>query len=168
MIFAYSILLIMCFMCYVMQTVTLLCDLGTVLEAQGRFDEAYTCVKQALDVAQKTEHPNQHVILGNMAMILLHQGIYYSILLHISRLMQILQGIPNSDFYGISKGIYGISAHYPEVGLASVRHLGAVLSHKMCEQCRITDLTYISPFPNMHRSIDFSRGPVIAEASVSL
>ncbi|XP_073524111.1 tetratricopeptide repeat protein 19, mitochondrial isoform X2 [Phyllobates terribilis] len=55
------------------QTVTLLSDLATVLEAQGRFDEAYTYVKQALDVAQQTEHPNQHVILGNMAMILLHQ-----------------------------------------------------------------------------------------------
>ncbi|XP_073421462.1 tetratricopeptide repeat protein 19, mitochondrial isoform X2 [Dendrobates tinctorius] len=55
------------------QTVTLLSDLATVLEAQGRFEEAYTYVKQALDAAQQTEHPNQHVILGNMAMILLHQ-----------------------------------------------------------------------------------------------
>ncbi|XP_056415129.1 tetratricopeptide repeat protein 19, mitochondrial isoform X2 [Hyla sarda] len=55
------------------QTVTLLSDLATVLEAQGRFDEALTYIKQALDSAQKTEHPNQHVILGNMAMILLHQ-----------------------------------------------------------------------------------------------
>ncbi|KAG9486033.1 hypothetical protein GDO78_008889 [Eleutherodactylus coqui] len=55
------------------QTVTLLSDLAAVLEAQGRFDEAYTYIKQAYDLAQKTEHPNQHVILGNMAMILLHQ-----------------------------------------------------------------------------------------------
>ncbi|XP_066455622.1 tetratricopeptide repeat protein 19, mitochondrial isoform X3 [Eleutherodactylus coqui] len=55
------------------QTVTLLSDLAAVLEAQGRFDEAYTYIKQAFDLAQKTEHPNQHVILGNMAMILLHQ-----------------------------------------------------------------------------------------------
>ncbi|XP_069802060.1 tetratricopeptide repeat protein 19, mitochondrial isoform X2 [Dendropsophus ebraccatus] len=55
------------------QTVTLLSDLAAVLEAQGRFDEAYTYIKQALDTAQKTEHPNQHVILGNMATLLLHQ-----------------------------------------------------------------------------------------------
>ncbi|KAM4048364.1 tetratricopeptide repeat protein 19, mitochondrial isoform 3-T3 [Anomaloglossus baeobatrachus] len=55
------------------QSVSLLSDLATVLEAQGRFDEAYTYVKQAHDAAQMTEHPNQHVILGNMAMILLHQ-----------------------------------------------------------------------------------------------
>ncbi|CAN2387848.1 respiratory chain complex III assembly, partial [Pristimantis euphronides] len=55
------------------QTVTLLNDLSTVLEAQGRFDDAYTYIKQAHELAQKTEHPNQHVILGNMAMILLHQ-----------------------------------------------------------------------------------------------
>ncbi|XP_071994488.1 tetratricopeptide repeat protein 19, mitochondrial isoform X2 [Engystomops pustulosus] len=55
------------------QTVNLLSDLATVLEAQGRFDEAYTYVKQALDLAQKTDHPNYHVILGNMATILLHQ-----------------------------------------------------------------------------------------------
>ncbi|XP_075710488.1 tetratricopeptide repeat protein 19, mitochondrial isoform X2 [Rhinoderma darwinii] len=55
------------------QTVTLLSDLATVLEAQGRYDEAFTFIKQAHDLAQKTEHANQHVILGNMAMILLHQ-----------------------------------------------------------------------------------------------
>ncbi|XP_044139696.1 tetratricopeptide repeat protein 19, mitochondrial [Bufo gargarizans] len=55
------------------QTVNLLSDLATVLEAQGRFDEAYTYIKQAHEIAEKTEHPNQHVILGNMAMILLHQ-----------------------------------------------------------------------------------------------
>ncbi|XP_075053025.1 tetratricopeptide repeat protein 19, mitochondrial isoform X2 [Mixophyes fleayi] len=60
------------------QTVTLLSDLASVMEAQGRYDEAYILVNQALGLAEKTEHPNHHVILCNLAMILMHQGMDHS------------------------------------------------------------------------------------------
>ncbi|KAM5180238.1 tetratricopeptide repeat protein 19, mitochondrial [Mantella aurantiaca] len=56
------------------QTITLLNDLATVMEAQGRYDEAYTYVSQALHLAEKAEHPDHHVLLSNMATILMHQG----------------------------------------------------------------------------------------------
>ncbi|XP_063811935.1 tetratricopeptide repeat protein 19, mitochondrial isoform X3 [Pseudophryne corroboree] len=56
------------------QTVTLLSDLASVMEAQGHYDEAYAFVNQALGLAEKIEHPNHHVILSNLAMILMHQG----------------------------------------------------------------------------------------------
>ncbi|XP_075450286.1 tetratricopeptide repeat protein 19, mitochondrial isoform X1 [Ascaphus truei] len=56
------------------QTVTLMNDLATVLEAQGHHDEAYAFVKQASELARKTEHPDQHVVLSNMALILMYQG----------------------------------------------------------------------------------------------
>ncbi|CAI9606875.1 unnamed protein product [Staurois parvus] len=61
-------------MFYVMQTITLLSDLATVMEAQGRYDEAYAFVSQALDLAEKADHPDHHIMLSNMATILLHQG----------------------------------------------------------------------------------------------
>ncbi|KAM4701863.1 tetratricopeptide repeat protein 19, mitochondrial [Discoglossus pictus] len=55
-------------------TVTLMNDLATVLDAQGRYDEAYTMVNQALELAHQTEHPDQHVVLSNKAVILMYQG----------------------------------------------------------------------------------------------
>ncbi|XP_068122119.1 tetratricopeptide repeat protein 19, mitochondrial [Hyperolius riggenbachi] len=57
------------------QTITLLNDLATVLEAQGRYDEAYATVTQALHLAEKSQHPDHHIVLGNMASILMHRGI---------------------------------------------------------------------------------------------
>ncbi|XP_040194537.1 tetratricopeptide repeat protein 19, mitochondrial [Rana temporaria] len=56
------------------QTITLLNDLATVMEAQGRYDEAYAFVSQALPLAEKADHPDHHILLTNMATILMHQG----------------------------------------------------------------------------------------------
>ncbi|XP_077336428.1 tetratricopeptide repeat protein 19, mitochondrial isoform X2 [Lithobates pipiens] len=56
------------------QTITLLNDLATVMEAQGRYDEAYGFVSQALPLAEKADHPDYHILLTNMATILMHQG----------------------------------------------------------------------------------------------
>ncbi|XP_018416526.1 PREDICTED: tetratricopeptide repeat protein 19, mitochondrial [Nanorana parkeri] len=56
------------------QTITLLNDLATVMEAQGRYDEAYTFASQALHLAEKADHPDHHIMLSNMAAILMHQG----------------------------------------------------------------------------------------------
>ncbi|KAM9320333.1 tetratricopeptide repeat protein 19, mitochondrial [Gastrophryne carolinensis] len=56
------------------QTITLLNDLATVLEAQGRYDEAYTYVSQALHLAEESEHPDHHIMLCNLATILMHQA----------------------------------------------------------------------------------------------
>ncbi|KAM8977043.1 tetratricopeptide repeat protein 19, mitochondrial [Pelodytes ibericus] len=53
------------------QSVTLMNDLATVLESQGRHDEAYEWVAKALELAKKSEHPDQHVVLSNLAMILM-------------------------------------------------------------------------------------------------
>ncbi|XP_069047211.1 tetratricopeptide repeat protein 19, mitochondrial isoform X2 [Lepisosteus oculatus] len=56
------------------QTVVLMNDLATVLDLQGRHQEAMEQMSQALELAKKAEHPDQHVLLCNMAGILLHQG----------------------------------------------------------------------------------------------
>ncbi|KAI3374817.1 hypothetical protein L3Q82_021044 [Scortum barcoo] len=56
------------------QTLVLMSDLGTILDLQGRHDEALVLVQQAVDVSRSTGHPDQHVLLGNMAGILLHKG----------------------------------------------------------------------------------------------
>ncbi|KAM4794840.1 tetratricopeptide repeat protein 19, mitochondrial isoform 1-T1 [Rhinophrynus dorsalis] len=55
------------------QTVTLMNDLATALDAQGRFDEAFIYVTQASDLARKIEHSDQHVVLSNLAVILMHK-----------------------------------------------------------------------------------------------
>ncbi|XP_054857983.1 tetratricopeptide repeat protein 19, mitochondrial [Eublepharis macularius] len=55
------------------QTVVLMNDLATALDAQGRYDAAYAHVKRAWDLAQQTEHPEAHVILNNLAGILMHK-----------------------------------------------------------------------------------------------
>uniref|UniRef100_A0A8C4W7X5 Tetratricopeptide repeat protein 19, mitochondrial n=1 Tax=Gopherus evgoodei TaxID=1825980 RepID=A0A8C4W7X5_9SAUR len=55
------------------QTVVLMNDLATVLDAQGLYDEAYTHVKRASELAKQTEHPEEHMVLNNLAGILMHR-----------------------------------------------------------------------------------------------
>ena len=52
----------------------LLSDLATILDLQGRHDEALPLVKQAVELSREAGHPDQHVLLGNMAGVLLHNG----------------------------------------------------------------------------------------------
>ncbi|XP_040911740.1 tetratricopeptide repeat protein 19, mitochondrial isoform X2 [Toxotes jaculatrix] len=56
------------------QTLVLMSDLATILDLQGRHDEALALVQQAVDRSRSAGHPDQHVLLGNMAGILLHKG----------------------------------------------------------------------------------------------
>ncbi|XP_033505456.1 tetratricopeptide repeat protein 19, mitochondrial isoform X3 [Epinephelus lanceolatus] len=56
------------------QTLVLMSDLATVLDLQGRHDDALALVQQAVDLSRSVGHPDQHVLLGNMAGILLHTG----------------------------------------------------------------------------------------------
>uniref|UniRef100_A0A672NX58 Tetratricopeptide repeat domain 19 n=1 Tax=Sinocyclocheilus grahami TaxID=75366 RepID=A0A672NX58_SINGR len=49
-------------------------DLATVLDLQGKHDEALAHVKKAFELGQAAGHPDQHVLLGNMAGILMHKG----------------------------------------------------------------------------------------------
>ncbi|XP_036375188.1 tetratricopeptide repeat protein 19, mitochondrial [Megalops cyprinoides] len=56
------------------QTLVLMNDLATVLDMQGRHEEALSHVKRAVELGKEAGHPDQHVLLGNMAGILLHQG----------------------------------------------------------------------------------------------
>uniref|UniRef100_A0A8C3I6N5 Tetratricopeptide repeat protein 19, mitochondrial n=1 Tax=Chrysemys picta bellii TaxID=8478 RepID=A0A8C3I6N5_CHRPI len=55
------------------QTVVLMNDLATVLDAQGLYEEAYTHVKRASELAKQTEHPEEHMVLNNLAGILMHK-----------------------------------------------------------------------------------------------
>ncbi|XP_042686263.1 tetratricopeptide repeat protein 19, mitochondrial [Centrocercus urophasianus] len=55
------------------QTVVLMNDLATVLDAQGHYDEAYSHVKRAAELAKETQHPEEHMVLNNMAAILMHK-----------------------------------------------------------------------------------------------
>ncbi|KAL6490276.1 hypothetical protein MHYP_G00006210 [Metynnis hypsauchen] len=56
------------------QTLVLMSDLATVLDLQGKHDEALAQVKKAVELGQAAGHPDQHVLLGNMAGILMHKG----------------------------------------------------------------------------------------------
>ncbi|XP_067309676.1 tetratricopeptide repeat protein 19, mitochondrial isoform X1 [Pseudorasbora parva] len=56
------------------QTLVLMSDLATVLDLQGKHDEALAYVKKAVELGQAAGHPDQHVLLGNMAGILMHKG----------------------------------------------------------------------------------------------
>ncbi|XP_060538226.1 tetratricopeptide repeat protein 19, mitochondrial, partial [Pantherophis guttatus] len=58
------------------QTVVVMNDLATALDAQGLYDEAYAQVSRAAELAQQTEHTDTHVILNNLAGILIHRGEY--------------------------------------------------------------------------------------------
>ncbi|XP_052659067.1 tetratricopeptide repeat protein 19, mitochondrial isoform X2 [Harpia harpyja] len=55
------------------QTVILINDLATVLDAQGHYDEAYSYVKRAAELAKETQHPEEHMVLNNLAAILMHK-----------------------------------------------------------------------------------------------
>uniref|UniRef100_A0A8C6NFD6 Uncharacterized protein n=1 Tax=Melopsittacus undulatus TaxID=13146 RepID=A0A8C6NFD6_MELUD len=55
------------------QTVVLMSDLATVLDAQGHHDEAYSYVKRAAELAKETQHPEEHMVLSNLAAILMHK-----------------------------------------------------------------------------------------------
>ncbi|KFZ65974.1 hypothetical protein N321_02372, partial [Antrostomus carolinensis] len=54
-------------------TVVLMNDLATVLDAQGHYDEAYSYVKRAAELAKETQHPEEHMVLNNLAAILMHK-----------------------------------------------------------------------------------------------
>lgn len=56
------------------QTVVLMNDLATALDAQGLYDDAYEHVKRASELAHQTEHPETHIVLNNLAGILMHKG----------------------------------------------------------------------------------------------
>lgn len=56
------------------QSLVLMSDLATILDLQGRHDEALPLVQRAVELSRAEGHPDQHVLLGNMAGILLHQG----------------------------------------------------------------------------------------------
>ncbi|XP_072220306.1 tetratricopeptide repeat protein 19, mitochondrial [Leuresthes tenuis] len=56
------------------QSLVLMSDLATILDLQGRHDDALELVQQAVDLSRSVGHPDQHVLLGNMAGILLHTG----------------------------------------------------------------------------------------------
>ncbi|XP_076023822.1 tetratricopeptide repeat protein 19, mitochondrial isoform X2 [Genypterus blacodes] len=56
------------------QTLVLMSDLATILDLQGRHDDALVLIQQAVDLSRGAGHPDQHVLLGNMAGILLHKG----------------------------------------------------------------------------------------------
>ncbi|XP_058019984.1 tetratricopeptide repeat protein 19, mitochondrial [Ahaetulla prasina] len=58
------------------QTVVVMNDLGTALDAQGLYNEAYAQVSRAAELAQQTQHTDTHVILNNLAGILIHKGDY--------------------------------------------------------------------------------------------
>lgn len=49
-------------------------DLATILDLQGGHDDALELVQRAVDLGRTAGHPDQHVLLGNMAGILLHTG----------------------------------------------------------------------------------------------
>ncbi|XP_012711289.2 tetratricopeptide repeat protein 19, mitochondrial [Fundulus heteroclitus] len=56
------------------QTLVLMSDLATILDLQGRHDEALALIQQAVDLSLSTEHPDHHILLGNLAGILMHTG----------------------------------------------------------------------------------------------
>ncbi|XP_067330187.1 tetratricopeptide repeat protein 19, mitochondrial isoform X3 [Channa argus] len=56
------------------QTLVLMSDLATILDLQGRHNDAFVLVQQAVDLSRSAGHPDQHILLGNLAGILLHKG----------------------------------------------------------------------------------------------
>ncbi|XP_057573059.1 tetratricopeptide repeat protein 19, mitochondrial isoform X4 [Hippopotamus amphibius kiboko] len=58
------------------QTIVLLSDLATALDAQGRSDEACVHAQRAADLARQVEHPELHVLLSNLAAVLMHRERY--------------------------------------------------------------------------------------------
>ncbi|KAB0360122.1 hypothetical protein FD754_004278 [Muntiacus muntjak] len=58
------------------QTIVLLNDLATTLDTQGRTDEACVHAQRASDLARQVGHPELHVLLGNLAAVLMHRELY--------------------------------------------------------------------------------------------
>lgn len=58
------------------QTLVLMSDLATVLDLQGRYDEALVLVQKAVDLGRTAGNEDLHVLLSNLAGILLHKGRY--------------------------------------------------------------------------------------------
>ncbi|XP_059126874.1 tetratricopeptide repeat protein 19, mitochondrial isoform X3 [Peromyscus eremicus] len=58
------------------QTIVLMSDLATTLDAQGRFDDAYIYMQRASDLAREINHPELHMVLSNLAAILTHRERY--------------------------------------------------------------------------------------------
>ncbi|XP_045425394.1 tetratricopeptide repeat protein 19, mitochondrial isoform X1 [Lemur catta] len=58
------------------QTIVLMSDLATTLDAQGHFDEAYIYMQRASDLARQINHPELHMVLSNLAAILMHRERY--------------------------------------------------------------------------------------------
>ncbi|XP_033987934.1 tetratricopeptide repeat protein 19, mitochondrial [Trematomus bernacchii] len=56
------------------QTLVLMSDLATILDLQGRHDDALQLVQHAVELSRSVTHPDLQVLLGNMAGILLHTG----------------------------------------------------------------------------------------------
>ncbi|XP_076829778.1 tetratricopeptide repeat protein 19, mitochondrial isoform X2 [Brachyhypopomus gauderio] len=56
------------------QTLVLMSDLATVLDLQGKHEEALVQVRRAVELGQATGSPDLAVLLGNMAGILMHKG----------------------------------------------------------------------------------------------
>ncbi|XP_063075329.1 tetratricopeptide repeat protein 19, mitochondrial isoform X2 [Engraulis encrasicolus] len=56
------------------QTLVLMSDLATILDLQGKHEEALGHVTKALQLGKEAGHPDQHVLLSNMAGIVMHQG----------------------------------------------------------------------------------------------
>uniref|UniRef100_A0A3B5KR53 Tetratricopeptide repeat domain 19 n=1 Tax=Xiphophorus couchianus TaxID=32473 RepID=A0A3B5KR53_9TELE len=56
------------------QTLVLMSDLATILDLQGRHDDALVLIQQAVDLSVSEENPDHHVLLENLAGILLHTG----------------------------------------------------------------------------------------------
>lgn len=56
------------------QTLVLMSDLATLLDLQGKHQEALGHIKKAMQLGKEAGHPDQHLLIGNMAGILMHQG----------------------------------------------------------------------------------------------
>ncbi|XP_037132078.1 tetratricopeptide repeat protein 19, mitochondrial isoform X1 [Syngnathus acus] len=56
------------------QTLVLMSDLATILDMQGRHDDALALISQAVDGGRVSGHQDLHVLLANMAALLLHAG----------------------------------------------------------------------------------------------
>lgn len=56
------------------QSLVLMSDLATILDLQGRHEEALPMVKKAVELSRTAGHPDMHVLLVNMAGVLLHLG----------------------------------------------------------------------------------------------
>ncbi|GAB1296212.1 Tetratricopeptide repeat protein 19, mitochondrial [Apodemus speciosus] len=58
------------------QTIVLMSDLATTLDAQGHFDDAHVYMQRASDLAREINHPELHMVLSNLAAILIHKERY--------------------------------------------------------------------------------------------